>query len=206
MNIFKTKIWIPAIILMIVLITATVVIIVLWGKVYQLKDEVSHLNNLITVEKQSNDNALTDIEAVKAENDTLRAENDILSADIEMLRQYQLTFDVPNGFEVAIDQRLEPELVALIKKHFDAIAAGNIDEYQSTLGNPENEYLLGIFESRKNTSVDITSISALVLNAGIIQNGGFFLAVSYKSEGKVTLYADIGVTKREDKWVICDYD
>ncbi len=213
MKIFIAKFWAFAILLAIILISAIIITVLLLGKINQLNDEATKLHNLIADEGQSHDNALIEIDAAKAENEKLRASNEILRAENETmrtekdaLRQYQLTYFIPSGFDIAIDQRLDQELVILIKKHFSALAAGNKDEFRVTIGRAD-DYLLGIFERRKNTAYDITSIFVPEeTSASVLQNGGFYLFVSFVREGKMNLYDAIGVTKKEGKWVIYDYD
>mgnify|MGYP000859807817 CR=1 FL=1 len=220
------KVWIPAIILMTALITAIVVTLLLQGRLQQLNVEVSDLKSLLAAERETNNEvkleneaAQLKNEALSTENKTLKADNESLSAEkealseeiktadaeIETLRQYQLSFDIPYGFEIAIDQRLDPKLIDMIKKHFNAIADGSKNIYRETLANPKNDYLLEIFEARKHTKTEITSIAAYLDAQDRFQNGGFYLTVSFKKDGQINFY-DIGVTKKNGKWVVYDYD
>lgn len=95
----------------------------------------------------------------------------------------------------------------MIKKHFSAITTGNLEEYRSTLGYSDSEYLLGFFRERKNTRLEITSISVPdAMGEGMFVSGGFFVTVAYRQDGHDVLLSHIGVTKKDGKWVIYDYD
>lgn len=216
----NAKVWIPAIVLMTALVTAIVVTLLLQGRLYQLNKDVSDLNKLIAAEKQSKSEALTQNDAAQSENQALRAENDSLitennalytenknlNTDIETLRQYQLSFDVPNGFVIVIDQRLDPKLVEMIEKHFNAMANGNIDAYRDTLANNSNDYLIEIYNNHIYTKTDITSITTdLGTQDSRLQNGGFYITVSFRKDGQINFH-DIGVTKNNGRWVVYDYD
>lgn len=220
------KVWIPAVILMTALITAIVITLLLQGRLQQLNGEVSDLKSLIAAERETNNEVKLDNEAaqsknealitenksLKAENESLAAEKEALSAEIkaaeseiETLKQYQLSFDIPYGYEIAIDQRLDPKLIDMIKKHFNAIADGSRNAYLETLASTKNDYLLEIFEARKYTKTDITSIIANYGTADSQLTGGGFITVSFRKDGQINFY-DIGVTKKSGKWVVYDYD
>jgi cell division protein FtsB len=221
------KVSIPAVILILVLIAAITVLVVFQMKIGQLNNEISDLKKVVAAEAQTNDDAQTEDEtaqaenealrtenkslksetaSLKADNDALSAENKALNTDIETLKQYQLTLYVPLEYQIAIDQRLETSLIDLIKKHIKAIETGNIDDYRSTLINKDNAYLLGIYTEQKKSDLAVTSISAPdIMGVGPITNGPFFLAVTYKKDGELTIDY-IGVTKINKKWVVYDYD
>ncbi len=222
----KIRAPIPAVLLLTVLVAAIAVLVVFMLRISQLNDEIAGLHTLIDAEKDTSGDALTEIEAtrseikaltaenntLKSENGTLRAEydalgakNETLKADIEAMRQYQLTFNEPNEYDLVVDQRLEPELVTMIKKHFSAMASGNLEVFNSTLKNKGGDYILDLFESRKNTDISVTSISSSTLGADPIESGPLYLSVTHKKEGMLNVDY-IGVTKINNKWVVYDYD
>lgn len=226
-KLFNTKVSIPAVILILVMIAAIAVLVVFQIKTGQLTDEIADLKKLAADEAQTNDDAQTENETAQAENEALRAENkslkseaaslktdnaalsaenESLSADIEVLKQYQLTYGVPLEYQIAVDQRLETALIDMMKKHIYAIETGNIEDYRSTLINKNNDYLLGIYTERKSSGITVTSISASdIVGAGPVTSGPLFLAVTYKKEGALNIDY-IGVTKINKKWVVYDYD
>lgn len=220
------KVWIPAVILMTALITAIVVTLLLQGRLHQLNGEVSDLKSLIADERKTTNELKLENEAARSKNEALSAENgalkveielltdeknalsaetEALKANVEALRQYQLSFDIPYGYEIAIDQRLDPKLIDMIKKHFKAIADGDKDAYKETLADTKNDYLLELFEARKYTKIKITSIIANHGTADSHLTGGGFITVSYKKDGHINFF-DIGVTKKGGNWVVYDYD
>jgi cell division protein FtsB len=223
----KVRAAIPAVLLLAVLVAAIAALVVFMLRISQLNDEIAGLHTIIAAEKGTSGDVLSEIEAarseiesltgennnlkadnstLRAEYDTLSAENETLKADIEKLRPYQLTFYAPNEYDLVVDQRLEPELVNMIKKHFSAVASGNLEVYNSTLKNKNDNYLLTFFESRKNTDISVTAIAAPdSMGAGSIESGPLFLTVTHIKEGVLNVDY-IGVTKINKKWVVYDYD
>lgn len=213
MTLFKTKLWIPAAILMIVLLTAVVVVIILQIRITQLNNEVSDLNKVIASMNDSNGESSSEIDVIKAENDGLQKQITSLGTQIDMLKlenekltKYQLTINVPNENEAVVDQRLDPALVTLIRLHYKAVTDGSLDAYQSTLIEKDNNFLLSVFESRKHTDFRITAISAPgIFSTGTLSNGPFYLSVTYKNNETLKIDS-LGVTKTDGKWVVYYYD
>jgi alanyl-tRNA synthetase len=227
LNIFRLKVSVPAALLIAAAVAAIAVLVIFQIRINQFNNEVSELYRLAAEDQTAGSQAMAEIDAIQAENEALRAENNTLKADnsvtlaeydalhtenetlakeLEALRQYQLTFYVPREYDLVVDQRLETELVNLIKKHFNATAAGNLDVYRSTLIQKDSDYLLSFFESRKNSDMAVTAISAPdILGDRPLEGGPIFLEVTYKKEGALNVDR-IGVTKINKKWVIYDYD
>ena len=209
MKISITKIWFFAILLILILLASIVVTVALQGKINRLNIKAAELSTLYTAEKQAHESVLEENKALRAENAEyyfLKSENKALRDDIETAKPYQLTVGVPNDYEIAIDQRLDPEIIKLIKAHFAAISAGNQADYLATLGNRSNEVLLWYFDSLKNTDIRVTGITAdELIDESRLQRGGYFLYVSCRQDGQLKMYG-IGVTKIDGEWVIYDND
>lgn len=212
-----------AIIISVLLIFTVMLISALLIQIVKQTDEISGLNKLVGKERLAGEEARSEIEALKAENEANRAEIEALKAEGEAdqaetealqaeLEAARAEIGILFPYEyVLVDQRLDPELVGLIKTHFDAIAAGDEELYRSTLKIADNEYLLSFFERQKNTDIELVSVYSYDTEAEAFSDtfveGPAFLLAAVRRQGTVEPYGIAFFTQKiGGKWVIFDID
>lgn len=194
--------------------------------VVRLNGEISDYK--IKLEKQALDyeaKLKTELEAQKKEFNTREAQNAKSHLDI-MYRleeeNEQLRRGLLDRYEMIVDGRIDPDVVALLIKHFNAMRNGDLKAYASTWGydswineSADDEWPKNMFMRDKDDGLYIKAIRGMdywdyyytedYVNPEDLSGGFYLIEVGFEKNNRKDISYPVRVVGQDGKYYVHDY-